>query len=171
MLNVRHWWHRSRLPWPLPLTFTESPDPVLDIDPPDSARFPTIKAIAIYYKAWTHSTLVERLLQDDGWAARALRVIDLAFSYGSAWTLLWVPVIHAAAAQLRSITIPMPGRALPTPDEPRWAFALAEQHRTSRHLAASGHTHGGNTSELPRVRARKRCALLRLEVPAPEARA
>lgn len=151
---------------------TGSPDPILDIDPPDSARFPTIKTIAIYYKDWTHPTLVERLLQDDGWAVRAMQVINLAFAYGSACTLLWVPVIHAAAAQLRSITIPMPGRARTNPDEiPQWAFALAEQHRTSRHLAASGHTHGGNTSELPRVRARKCCALLRLAVPAPQARA
>lgn len=111
MLNCRHFWDRSRWRWPLPVTFTESPDPILDIDPPDSARFPTIKTIAIYYKDWTHTTLVERLLQDDGWAVRAMQVINLAFAYGSACTLLWVPVIHAAAAQLRSITIPMPGRA------------------------------------------------------------
>lgn len=123
---------------------------------PDPSQFPTIQEIVIKLGGWSHSVLVDRLLQDGGRILLGLQMINVSFE-GAAQILAWISVIHAARTSLRAISVSTGDRAHAlTETAPQWALTHADQYRmlhfyakTSQNNADASHV----SSELPRVHA------------------
>ncbi|KAL1940925.1 hypothetical protein VTO73DRAFT_7561 [Trametes versicolor] len=95
---------------------------------PDPSQFPTIREIVVKLGGWSHSVLVDRLLQDGGRSLLGLQMINVSFE-GAAQVLPWISVIHAARTSLSAISVSTGDRAHAlTETVPQWAVARADQH-------------------------------------------
>lgn len=87
----------------LPGPTNEATDPRSKSHP---AQFPTLKELAMKHGHWRHAELAEHLLSHNPSAVASLESLDVSFGC-SGEALAWVPVVRAAGAHLRSLSLSM----------------------------------------------------------------